>query len=132
MFTLFIVSFIIIIAAASHHPGGDELAAALVPLNFGYADAFGIPRRAATAFSLAPVFAVALSHTFAYSRQMQALSRSRLISKYFAVQVIISISLTSATVAAVAAAAISATASGAVDIYSTVSTTMCLSPFSEY
>ena len=83
MATLFLLSFVIVISVTSQYPGVVEIEHSLVPMNYGYATMFAISEKAATVFSLFSVFAVALSHHWAYSRQLLALARSRLVSKYF-------------------------------------------------
>mmetsp|Transcript_28876 Transcript_28876/g.48476 ORF Transcript_28876/g.48476 Transcript_28876/m.48476 type:complete len:633 (+) Transcript_28876:230-2128(+) len=80
---LFFLSYILMFSVTSHQPGIIKVEHADAPMNYGYAELFDIPEPAATFFSLVSVFGVAVAHMFAFSRQMMALSRSRLVSVYF-------------------------------------------------
>jgi len=80
---MFVLSFVMLFIAVSHYPGVHDLEHTVAPMNYGYASAFNISEEAATIFSLCAVFGVGYAHMFAYTRQMMALSRSRLCGKIF-------------------------------------------------
>jgi amino acid transporter len=79
----FLLSFVLAFSVSSQYPGITEVEESEAPMNYGFADMFNIPEAAATVFSLFAVFGSGLAHMFAFTRQIQALARSRLCSTCF-------------------------------------------------